>query len=285
MPAHAAHCVIAGLTLWGLLGVAMAQETASSPQLPELLPHHVVYELRLDDTRPSGQVDYVAGKIDYRITGNRCAGYETETRQTSEISTGALPNRQQVHASSWEDGAARAYRFTSTTTASDAPRKQIGADVERDASGVLEVSVTRPEARTFSLEGHVLLPTEHVRRILVAAGDDQRQFSARVYDGASDIERVYQSLAVIGRKQTGVATEAPSARGLSEDAASALEGVAFYPVIVSYYDENGSDDTPAYVMSFALYENGVLGKLKIDYGRFAILGTMTGFETLGRKGC
>ena len=44
------------------------------------------------------------------------------------------------------------------------------------------------------------------------------------------------------------------------------------------------DRTPAYVMSFSLYDNGVVGSLKIDYGRFALVGAMAAFEALTPSG-
>lgn len=285
MRTRADHFTAIGLCLWACLAVSGAAGAASAVSMPELLPHHVTYKLRLDGSRPSAQVEHMAGDIDFRITGNACAGYSTRTLQSSEISAGDGVNRQNIDASAWEDGNARAYRFTSTSTGSDSPRKEIEAKVVRDDAGVLQVSVQRPDVRSFKLGGRVLLPTEHMRRILAAGKAGETHFAAKVYDGASDPARVYDTLAVIGAAaQAAPASGAvtPASRGLAEKAAQALEGHSFRPVVVSYFDAGERDGPPAYVMSFSLYDNGVLGDLKIDYGRFALVGAMSRFEPLGQ---
>ena len=55
---------------------------------------------------------------------------------------------------------------------------------------------------------------------------------------------------------------------------------------VSYFDqETHGEQTPIYVMSFVLYENGISRHLKIDYGDFAIVGRLTGLEMLPLTPC
>lgn len=273
-----------GICLWVCLAASGIAGAASAERMPELLPHHVTYKLRLDGSRPSAQVEHMTGEIDYRITGNACAGYDTRTRQSSEISAGDGVSRQDIDATAWEEGNARAYRFSSTTTGSDVPRKEIEARVARDDAGDLQVNVLRPDARSFKLAGKVLLPTEHMRRILAAGIAGETNFAAKVYDGVSDPARVYDTLAVIGRPKLAAPASAPDTpdhRRLTEKAAQALEGKNYYPVVVSYFESSEQDGPPAYVMSFSLYDNGVLGDLKIDYGRFALVGAMTRFEPLG----
>lgn len=273
-----------GACLWAGLAPVGAAGAATAGAMPELLPHHVTYRLRLDSSRPSSQVEQLAGEIDYRITGSACAGYATKTRQSSEMSAGDGVTRQEIDANAWEDGNARAYRFSSTSTGSDIPRKEIEAKVSRDDAGILQVSVTRPDARSFDLGGKVLLPTQHMRSIMASGMSGETHFASKVYDGASDPARVYDTLAVIGAPQQAAPASGaitPASRGLTDKAALALEGHSFRPVVVSYFDAGEQDGPPAYVMSFSLYDNGVLGDLKIDYGRFALVGAMSRFEPLG----
>ncbi len=284
MRTRAGRFAAMGICLWACLAVSGTAGAATGGQMPELLPHHVTYKLRLDGSRPSAQVEHLAGEIDYRITGNACAGYTTKTRQSSEISAGDGINRQEIDANAWEDGQSRSYRFSSTSTGSDIPRKEVEAKVERDDAGVLQVSVTRPDVRSFDLGGKVFLPTEHIRHILASGVAGETHVAAKVYDGASDPGKVYDTLSVIGGERKAVpASDAttPASRGLTEKAAQALEGHSFRPIVVSYFDAGEQDGPPAYVMSFSLYDNGVLGDVKIDYGRFALVGTMSRFEPLG----
>lgn len=241
-----------------------------------LLPHRASYTLSLDRSRSSGQLEEMNGRLDYEISGDACAGYETLTRQESTASTGdGSPIRQASTAKAWEDGAAKAYRFQATPDAADADAK-VEANVERQADA-LKVVVSRPKPQTLDLKGEILLPTEHVRQVLAAGAAGERLLAAKVYEGTSDPAKVYDTLSVIGAPNTDESRIAAPAR-------TALAGHTFYPVTVSYYEEDGAGKPPAYVMSFSLYDNGVVGGLKIDYGRFALVGAMSAFEALKAPG-
>lgn len=242
-----------------------------------LLPHKATYRLSLDGSKPSGQLEEMNGEINYEISGDACAGYTTVTRQQSAASTGGEPLRQSVTSKAWEDGAGKSYRFLSTTEGGDDDGQELEANVERQEPPALRVIVTKPESATFTLKGDILMPTEHVKKILAAAAAGESVYQAKVYDGASDPQKVFDTLAVIGRPSTDESRIAAPAR-------AALAGRTFYPVTISYFDEGGVDRTPAYVMSFSLYDNGVVGSLKIDYGRFAVVGAMASFETLKATG-
>ncbi|MDI4666121.1 cell envelope integrity EipB family protein [Xanthobacter autotrophicus] len=245
---------------------------ASAGAVP-LLPHKATYRLSLDGSKPSGQLEEMNGEIQYEITGDACAGYSTLTRQESVASTGeGKPLRQAVTSRAWEDGEAKAYRFLSTSDGDDGDDK-IEAKVERQGRDRLRVTVAQPEARTLELKGEILLPTEHVKRVLAAAAAGESVFEAKVYDGANDPAKVYETLAVLGRPNTDESRAAAPAK-------ESLKGRTFYPITISYFETGGVDRAPAYVMSMQLYDNGVVGSLKIDYGKFALIGAMSAFEAL-----
>jgi hypothetical protein len=60
-------------------------------------------------------------------------------------------------------------------------------------------------------------------------------------------------------------------------------------VTVSYFDrakaDQSGEQTPAYAISFELYENGVSRALKIDYGDFVVTGEMTSLDMKPAKPC
>ncbi|MCJ2140167.1 EipB family protein, partial [Methylobacterium sp. E-066] len=51
-----------------------------------------------------------------------------------------------------------------------------------------------------------------------------------------------------------------------------------------YYTPGVGERTPIYTLGFDLYENGVSGALKLDYGEFAILGDMTALDIDNQAG-
>lgn len=264
---------LAGL---GLLCLSVLPAAAAVP----LLAHKAAYTLVLDGSKSTGQLEDMRGEIDYEITGDACTGYTTVTRQTSRSSSGDGDTlSQDVTSKAWEDGEGKSYRFESTTQSPSDGDGLVAANVTREGKDALKVEVTKPEAQTLTLDGEILMPTEHVVHVLAAGARGGRVLHAKVYDGASDPARVYDTLAVIGGPGTDPARVPAPAK-------AALAGHTYYPVTISYYEQGGPDSAPAYVMSFILFDNGVVGELKIDYGKFALVGSMSSFEVLkASEGC
>jgi hypothetical protein len=88
---------------------------------------------------------------------------------------------------------------------------------------------------------------------------------------------VFQTLTVIGKEAT---TPTPES-----DFADALGKVRRWPVTVSYFDEKAPDAPPEYILSFDLYENGVSGTLKLDYGAFALEAKLKRLDLLPTPAC
>ena len=55
--------------------------------------------------------------------------------------------------------------------------------------------------------------------------------------------------------------------------------------MVSYFEEGKPDAAPNYILGFDLYENGVSGNLRLDYGDFVLSGKMSKFELTPVKSC
>jgi hypothetical protein len=64
-----------------------------------------------------------------------------------------------------------------------------------------------------------------------------------------------------------------------------------WPVTISYYERSGgkkqapSEQTPAYVMNFELYENGVSRALVLDYPDFSVRGDLISLQMKKEKPC
>lgn len=244
-----------------------------------LTPHRATYALSLDGSKPSKNVDSVRGEIVYEMRGNACDGYSVKLAQETELDTesgGRLSSA--LSTVTWEDGEANTYRFKIQNT--------INAEVRDDTDGVAErqdgklvVNATRPSKASFSLGAGVVLPTQHVIKVLTQAAAGEPVLQVPVYDGSSDGRKVYDTLAVIGKARTGT-------DGLEEAAkAKALVGHTRYPVTISYFERGADTTTPDYVISFDLYDNGVSRALKLDYGDFALRGQLTSFEALPEEPC
>ena len=141
-------------------------------------------------------------------------------------------------------------------------------------------------AKTFTLDGATVFPTEQIHRIIAAAREGKSVLELKVYDGSDTGEKVYNTLTVIGQP-------IPADRAAKEPdpatASAAMKALTRWPVTVSYYDEsakpNSGEQSPVYAMSFELYENGVSRSLVLDYNDFVISGTMGKFDVKDAKPC
>lgn len=278
---------ISGCGLVALSAVFLASSAGGAQAAPSVafLAHQAVYDLSLKTSRGNASVSNARGRILYNFAGSACEGYTTEFRQVSQLDTGENKTTvSDLRSTSWEDGEGKSYRFKIETRMNDADTTSIDGMAERDGK-TIRVKLKKPKAKTFTIEGAVF-PTEQVRLIIEAAREGKSLLELVVYDGSDDGEKVYNTLTVIGQPIPG--TKAP----VKPDAASTNEkfkSQTRWPVTVSYYDRatksNSGEQTPAYAMSFELYEDGVSRALSLDYNDFVIAGTMDKIDIKETKPC
>jgi len=263
-----------------LTSAALAGMAAVVAQAAPLAPHRATYELTLDPSKTSVKLDRATGRIAFELTGNACEGYSVTLRQVTALDTGeGRLSTSDLHSVSWEDGAAKSYRFKSRNVLNDELRDQVDGTAERKADGGFTVKLTGAKPETFPLDGKITLPTEHLISLIAAGAAGKRIVEARVFDGAPDGRKVYDTLAVVGGAVKG--DDAP------EEAArkSELSNMARYPVTVSYFEQGVGERTPTYVLGFELYDNGISRALRLDYGGFALRGELTTLEFLKSTPC
>ena len=250
----------------------------------ELAAHRAVYELKLAKTSGKGGAGAARGRILYDFSGNLCDGYKLDFRQVSELDNGeGKITLSDLRSSTWEDGAAKAYQFSSQNYLNQQLIDSVDGRAERRQSAI-SVTLSKPKDKKLDLEVAIIFPTEHVRRILEAARDNKSILEFPVYDGSESGEKVYNTLTVIGR-EIGPNERVPddAARDQKE-----LAGMKRWPVTVSYFersDKPGGEQVPVYAISFELYENGISRALMLDYNNFSISGELKTLEIKDTKAC
>lgn len=252
-----------------------------------LMPHRAVYDLKLARSRGGRGVDAVRGRILYDFSGNECDGYELQFRQVSEMnSVEGRSTLSDIRSTTWEDGAAKKFRFNSENLLNDQQTDAVEGHAERNAAA-LSVSLKRPSVKSFSEPVNAVFPTEHMRRIIEAARAGKTILQLPVYDGSETGEKLYHTLTVIG------AAIAPGSAPPDDAAAqnATLAKLTRWPVTISYFEqqtakeEQTGEQTPVYAVSFELYENGISRALILDYTDFTISGTLTSLDLKKPKAC
>jgi hypothetical protein len=272
----------AAIMMSGPLGVEVAN-AATDPASIKLIPHRAIYDLKLKSVRSGRAIESVSGRILYDFTGNVCDGYALEFRQVSALDSGeGKSTLTDQETQTWEDGKARSFRFSSKNRLGEKVVSNVVGKASRDGRG-LDVSLSKPLKKSFDAGVGMAFPTEQIRRIIAAARDGQTTLALPVYDGSEDGQKIYDTLAVIGKPI------APDQR-LPTDAAKGkpqLKGLTRWPVTLSYFERTDKklDKLPTYTLDFELYENGISRALTIDYNDFVLTGVMSSLDIRDPKAC
>ncbi len=267
------------------LGSGLAGGPAHAAGGP-FLPHQALYDLSLVKSRGSSSINSARGRILYNFSGSACQGYTSEFRQVSELESGEdKVTLSDLRSTSWEDGEGKSYRFKIDSRMNDTDSTPVDGVAERTGDHVT-VKLKQPEAKTFTLDGSTVFPTQQIQRIIEAARAGKSVLELTVYDGSDNGEKVYNTLSVIGQAIPGdkaIATPDPST------SSNVMKSLTRWPVTVSYYDHDAKpaegEQTPVYSMSFELYENGVSRALMLDYNDFVVAGAMGKFDVKDSKPC
>jgi hypothetical protein len=283
---------IAQVTRLVLPALAIALVAGESPAAPVgdkvvLAPHRAVYDLKLSKTHGSRSIEAVRGRILYDFTGNSCDGYALQFRQVSELDSGeGKAALSDLRSTTWEDAAAKTFRFNSENLVNEQQTDAVDGHAERNGEAVA-VSLSKPKEKRFTEPVDAVFPTEHMRRIIVAAREGKSILEFPVYDGSESGEKLYNTLTVIGRA-------IPAGAKTPDDAGAkipALAKLARWPVTISYFElqseksEQTGEQTPVYSIGFELYENGISRALTLDYPDFTISGKMTSLEMKKETPC
>lgn len=255
------------------LAIALATATPHVAKA-ELLPHRAVYDLVL--ATGSNGINDARGRIVFEFEGDACEGYATKVRQVTTISGAGSSRTLDMSTTSFEEGDGSRLRFRSETRADGTRIKRVEGEALQEGDTLL-LELRHPAESSSTLQQQPAFPVVHLKAIIAAANDGSPTLAMPVYDGADDGLQIYETLAIMGR----------ALPPLKETPHPGIEGTSRWPVTLSYFeqDETQGEQTPAYVISFELHENGVSTDLKLDFGDFSMLGTLTSLEVLPGGRC
>lgn len=273
---RSAPLLIAGLLATVVCGPAAAQAP------PRLLPHRAVYDLSLAASRGARTVESARGRIVFEFTGDACEGYALKFRQVTVLQSAESGEKtSDIRTANFESGDGTSFRFKNETDQGGQKQVVDGEATSRGDKGALSVRLKAPKREQHAFDGGAVFPNTQMRDLITAARAGKTTVSERIYDGSDDGQKVYETLAIIGKRIEGGASD-----GLEE--AARQEGLASlprWPVRISYFPAGKSDGTPVYTLSFDLYDNGVSRALNLDYGDFALKGEMSRLDLLPPSAC
>ena len=264
-----------------LLASVSANAWAAAPAVSAaiatgLVAHRAVYDLELKDASDRSGIAGMYGRMVYEFDGSYCQGFTTNFRFVTQIDTGDSVRVSDQQTKTFENLKDGKFTFDTKSFTDDQLDKEVNGAAQDQAEGV-KVALTQPTSKELQLAAS-RFPTEHMLDVIQNAKAGKRLFEARVFDGSDDGDKALVTTTVVG-KQVAPATDEADAGN-----AGAFSKAAFWPVTISYFNENTKTDAlPVYRMSFKLYENGITRDLTMDYGDFVLSGRLAKLELLDSK--
>ncbi len=260
--------------------------TMSASAASGLMPHRAVYDMELSDASEASGISALTGLMVYDFVGNACDGYSITFRFVTEF-FGADGGSQvtDLRTSSFEDGAGENFQFLSKTFV-DQKLVETTRGTAKDLGKTKSLELKEPEERAVTLDDRALFPTVHLRKIIEAAKSGKSFVAADIFDGSETGDKIFSTTTVIGKLRSSTQGEEP-VHSDDPDIAK-LSNSAHWPVTIAYFDpskSDGGEEFPIYQLSFLLYENGISRQMTLDYGDFAIKGSLRDLELFDVGAC
>ncbi len=252
--------------------------------LEGLKPHRAVYDLTLERADADSGIESVSGRMVYEFTGSVCEGFASNFRFVTRVgsSDGGF-KLTDLRNTTFEDGAGKTFQFMTQTFVDQALQDETKGTATRNGDKI-DITLTKPDARTATLDGKSLFPTGHLARVIEAAEAGERFAQVPLFDGSEDGVTPIATTAVIGAPITG--PEKPD--GDDAKAVAKLGNAERWPVTLSFFEHDGNrsgEQTPDYQLSFLAYANGVSRRMRLDYDSFSLSGSLTEIEFLDQTPC
>ena len=263
-------------------GLAALAAPAMAAGPAALLAHRAVYEIGLVPEKAKGVVA-ASGRIAFEFSGNACEGYALNFRQVTSLDDGEGKSKlMDMRSTTWEDGEGKKFRFNLKNLVNNQTSQLADGTAERGKDGGVSIALKQPKPTRLDLNGEPVFPTEHTRRLIVAAREGKRSLALPLYDGSDGGQKYYDTTAIIGKPIEGAASE----RLESAVRDAGFQSETRWPVTVSYFEaDQKGDRVPAYTMSFDLLDNGIYSNIRFDFGDFALSAKMSRFEKLKNEAC
>ena len=259
--------------------VKMDPLNAAQFEMITLTPHRAVYELTLSKSVGAKSPTAAHGRIAFDFAGSACEGYVQNFRQMTELQPAEGPTRvSDMHSATFESSDGKSFDFKMQTKVDNEAAESIDGTAVKSGSGPLHVNLAKPKRSKLELGDDVVFPTEHLKRIIAAAEAGKNLIEVKVFDGSDTGEKVFETTTYIGRPTTSPVPE--KAAQLPE-----LANMPRWPVSISYFESGKKDESPSYILSFELYQNGISRALKLDYGDFTLSGELSSLDVLSESPC
>lgn len=243
-----------------------------------LLPHRAVYDLRLDTSSDRSGIDDMSGRMVYEFEGSACEGYSVKFRFVTRILSGDTSRMTDQRTTTYEDLERDTFSFVTKSFVDEVLDLEVRGEAEADDDAI-SVDLQKPDEKELTL-ALGLFPTEHMIELIDKAKAGETIYESSVFDGSDGADETLTTNAIIGQKRAPEDQAEAEVRAMKD-----LAGDMYWPVTIAYFDPESPEGLPIYQIGFKLYENGITRDLTLDYGEFALRGSLSNLETFEVPDC
>lgn len=243
-----------------------------------LAGHKALYDIEMISKRSSSQVLNIHGQMYFALQPG-CDAWTTDHRFNLYYEYADSPPMQITSDfTTYEPMDGKSLAFNSRRKRDGEIYQELRGTALRNDKGQSHVTYSLPEGLTFDVDQGGLFPMAHTALMLQNMKDGHKVFNAVVFDG-SDEDGPIEVNTIIGKTMMPTAVPAGPAidAGLITAPARSVR-MAFFPLI---------DDSPTsdYEMDVALHDNGVISRMKVDYGEFSVAQKLVALEKIASPVC
>lgn len=248
------------------LSLSLAPAPQGAAQAAEMAAHRALYRLSLASSR-AGDLVAASGTMGYEVI-DACDGWAVRQRLDMTITNRDGQDIQMVSDySTWESKDGLSLRFHMKQTTETAVTSETDGDAKLEPDGGPgEARYTLPRETSKPLPAGTLLPMAHTEALLAAAREGRRFLAVPLFDGTAENGAQDSFTTILGWDQPKPQEKWP-----------ALASLPSARVRISFFDRTAAAQTPDYQVGMRYWANGVADDLQMDFGDFAVNGTMTEF--------
>jgi hypothetical protein len=262
-------------------GVALLFQAAAA-EAATAVPHRAVYDLALTRAGSGSSLASAEGRLAFELQGSTCEGWTVSFRMaTRSVPAEGESNLIDTQTTSFESGDALSFRHQVRELVNGETKEERRVKFDRpktdaEANGEIEAK----ENSAFTIPANAWLPMQHQMKLMALGEAGGGRDASIIFDG-SDGEKTFNAISFVGKAKPAGSI----ARDRDNPVAMPLGKLAAWPMTISYFPETGGEEIPDYQVSFDMYENGVATGLLLDYGSFALSGTLTSLDMLEAEAC
>lgn len=265
------------MVLMNLIAYSLAAAATIAGTLPALgenllAPHRAVYDIALESTTDRSGITGIAGRMVYEFNGSPCEGYTVNFRFVTEVQSDEVTRLTDQQTTTWEDPSGRSFAFASRSYIDRQLDSELRGTATAQDSGTV-VELVKPAEGKYELSA-ALFPTQHMVDLLQRIERGETFYETSIFDGSDEADEVLTTTVIVGKPQKISATDPEAA------AARDLAAETYWPVSIAYFEEYAErgEEVPIYRIAFKLYQNGITRSILMDYGDFAMKGSLVELE-------